>query len=179
MKISKQKCITLIVDIVAILLLLICDQYTKFLAVTKLQNQRPVSLIKDVLEFYYLENHGAAFGMLQNKKVLFIFMTTVMIVIVLYVLYRLPLEKKYNVWHIFLSLIVAGGIGNMIDRVRLEYVIDFIYFKLINFPVFNVADIYVTCGTILLFIVILFFTKEEELKFLKLQIRKKQPGEME
>lgn len=171
---KKSKGFRMIVDILVIILLVVSDQFTKYLAVMKLKGQASVSLIDGVLELQYLENKGAAFGMLQNKKTLFIFMTVVMLFVVFYVLYKLPQKKKFVIWQIFLCLICAGGIGNMIDRVRLDYVVDFIYFSLIDFPIFNLADILVTIGTVLFFIVILFCVKEEELEFLKFNIRKEQ-----
>ncbi len=171
---KKNKGFRMIVDILVIILLVVLDQFTKYLAVMKLKGQASVSLIDGVLELQYLENKGAAFGMLQNKKTLFIFMTVVMLFVVFYVLYKLPQKKKFVIWQIFLCLICAGGIGNMIDRVRLDYVVDFIYFSLIDFPIFNLADILVTIGTVLFFIVILFCVKEEELEFLKFNIRKEQ-----
>lgn len=171
---KKNKAFRMIVDILAIILLVISDQFTKYLAVTKLKGQASFLLIDGVLELQYLENKGAAFGMLQNKKTLFVFMTIVMLFIVFYVLIKLPEKKKFIVWQVFLCLICAGGIGNMIDRVRLDYVVDFIYFSLIDFPIFNLADILVTIGTVLFFIVLLFGVKEEELEFLKFNIRKDQ-----
>lgn len=171
---KEKKAFRIIIDILAIALLLSIDQFTKHLAIINLKGQAPVSLIDGVLELQYLENKGAAFGMLQNKKALFVFMTIVMLTVVFYVIFKLPNRKKFITWQIFLCCICAGGIGNMIDRVRFDYVVDFIYFKLIDFPIFNFADILITIGTILLFIVILFFVKEDELQFLKFNIRKDQ-----
>ena len=81
-----------------------------------------------------------------------------------YVLLKAPNKKRYIPLHLLLIVIAAGAVGNMIDRLRLNYVVDFIYFSLINFPVFNVADIYVTAATFLLFFLILFYYKEEELE---------------
>ncbi len=169
---KSLKIIQLIINLFTIIVLIGFDQLTKQLAVMHLKDQNPFSIISGVLELQYLENRGAAFGMLQNRKLLFVFIAIVMLTIICYVLVKLPMQKKFIIWQIFLSFIAAGGIGNMIDRVRLEYVVDFIYFKIINFPIFNVADIYVTIGTVLLAIVILFVVKEEELKFLKFNIRK-------
>ena len=83
-----------------------------------------------------------------------------------YVLFKTPDAKKYRILHLLLSLIAAGAIGNMIDRVRFDYVVDFIYFVLINFPIFNVADIYVTISTIALVILLLFVYKENDLNFI-------------
>jgi len=169
MKLSKQKIIQLVIDLLAIIILFIIDQWTKHIVLTQLKGKDAIPLIKDVLEFEYLENRGAAFGMLQNKKILFIIMATIMFIIIFYILIKLPHDKKYIWWQVFLCLICAGGIGNMYDRLVLNYVVDFIYFKLINFPIFNFADICVSIGTVLLFIIVLFKTKEADLEFLKLK----------
>lgn len=167
-----KKNIAIFIDILAMCILVVIDQFTKRLAVINLKDQNPVILIDNVLQFRYLENRGAAFGMLQNKKLLFVFITIVMLTAIFYALFKLPLAKKYLIWHVFLCFIAAGGIGNMIDRVMNDYVIDYIYFILIDFPIFNFADILVTIGTILLFIDLLFVKKEEDLAFLKMEIRK-------
>lgn len=169
---KKKTALRIVIDILAVLLLVFFDQFTKYLAVVKLKYNPPYVLIDGVLELNYLENKGAAFGMLQDKKTLFVFMTVIMLTVVFYVLLKLPEDKKYVWWQIFLCLICAGGIGNMIDRVRFDYVVDFIYFVLIDFPVFNLADILITIGTVLFFIVIIFLTKEEELQFLRFNIRR-------
>ncbi|MBD5542500.1 MAG: signal peptidase II [Lachnospiraceae bacterium] len=169
-----KKAVRMIIDVLAIISLLFLDQYTKYLAITDLKDQSAVSLIDGILELRYLENKGAAFGMLQNKKALFIFMTVVMLTVIFYVFFKLPQQKKFIIWQVFMCLICAGGIGNMIDRIRFDYVVDFIYFKIIDFPVFNVADIMITIGTVLFFIVVLFFVKEEELQFLRFNIRREE-----
>lgn len=169
-----KKAVRMIIDVLAITSLLFLDQYTKYLAITDLKDHSAVSLIDGILELQYLENKGAAFGMLQNKKTLFIFMTVVMLTVIFYVFFKLPQQKKFIIWQVFMCLICAGGIGNMIDRIRFDYVVDFIYFKVIDFPVFNVADIMITIGTVLFFIVVLFFVKEEELQFLRFNIRREE-----
>lgn len=167
-----KKYIQILLDILAMALLVVADQATKHLAVIHLKDQDPIILIQNVLQFRYLENRGAAFGMLQNKKLLFIFIALIMLTAIFYVLIKLPGKKKYFIWHIFLCLIAAGGIGNMIDRITQDYVTDFIYIILIDFPIFNVADIFVTLGTVLLFVDILFFKKESDLSFLKWELQK-------
>lgn len=169
---KKGKAVSLIIDVLAVGILVYLDQVWKRLAVLHLKGQEPFVLIDGVLELRYLENQGAAFGMLQNKKALFIFMTVIMLTVVLYVLVKLPRQKKFGIWQVFLCCICAGGIGNMLDRVRLDYVVDYIYISLIDFPIFNFADVLITIGTVLLFVEILFFVKEDELKFLKFNIRK-------
>ena len=92
---------------------------------------------------------------------------------IIFIIFRLPQGKKYNILQILLICIVAGGIGNMIDRFFLGYVVDFFSFVLINYPIFNVADCYVVCATIGLFIMFLFVFKDEELTFLSLKRKDK------
>ena len=78
----------------------------------------------------------------------------------------MPLEKKYRYLEFLLIFISAGAVGNMIDRIRMNYVVDFFYFKLINFPIFNVADIYVSVSCVLLAILVIFYYKENDFAFL-------------
>lgn len=170
---KKKKIIQLIWDFLVFAVLVIVDQITKYIAIDRLKGQPALKLIDGVFELQYLENRGAAFGMLQNGQVFFVFAAVVMMTAILFVLIKAPMEKKYRPWHVFLVMIAAGGIGNMIDRLRLDYVVDFFYFSLIDFPIFNVADIYVTVGTALFLIMLLFFCKEEDLNFISLSIQKK------
>ena len=153
-------------DLVMLVVLVLIDYYTKYLAVIKLKNQAAFNIIDGVLEFNYLENRGAAFGMLQNQKIFFVFIAVIFLSVIIFVLLRTPDDRKYRKLHILLTMIAAGAIGNMIDRLRFDYVVDFIYIVLINFPIFNVADIYVSVGTAVLIILILFYYKEEELNLL-------------
>ena len=139
---NKKKNKILLLDILFLVLLVSIDQYTKYIAVQKLKNQPAFNIINGVLEFNYLENRGAAFGMLQNQKFFFVFVAIIFLCVIAYVLVKVPLQKKYNRIHILLVMIAGGAIGNLIDRLRLDYVVDFIYIVLINFPIFNVADMY-------------------------------------
>lgn len=163
---SLRKKFFLLLDMLGVIMLVLLDQYTKNLAVIHLKDKPAVPVISGVLELNYLENKGAAFGMLQNQKAFFIFVAFVILGVIAYVLYKMPDEKKYRIMHVLLSLIAAGAIGNMIDRIRLDYVVDFIYFVLINFPIFNVADIYVSVSTVVLVILLLFVYKENDLNFI-------------
>lgn len=171
----RNKAGQFICDFIFLVLLIIVDQVSKYYAVCRLKGQKPYIIWDGVFELHYLENRGAAFGMLQNGKVFFVFAAVLMMTMIVYVLSKVPTEKKYLPWHIFLMLIGAGGIGNMIDRLRLDYVIDFLYFKLIDFPIFNVADIYVTIGTALLVIFLVFVWREEDLNFLSFKLQKNSP----
>lgn len=132
------------------ILIVIIDQVSKQYFVNLLSGDKTIKLIGDFLQLNYVENYGAAFGILQNKKIFFIIITVVVLSFIIYFI------KRYNVnfWTKFsLTMIIAGAIGNLIDRVRLGYVIDFIDVKfgtLYDFPVFNVADSFIVVGTILL-----------------------------
>ena len=163
---SIKKKLFLFLDLLMIVGLITLDQYTKYLAVIHLKDKPAYNILSGVLDLNYLENQGAAFGMLPNQKVFFIFVAIVILSVVGYVLYKMPDKKKYTKLHFLFSLIVAGAIGNMIDRIRYDYVVDFIYFVRLNFPIFNVADIYVSISAIVLIILLLFVYKEKDLYFI-------------
>ncbi len=148
--------------ILSMFFLTVLDQWTKHLAVVHLQNQSDVSLIDGVLSLHYLENRGAAFGVFQNRQGAFFILTVVILAFILYVLWNMPTTKKYLPIRILCFFLTAGALGNLIDRIRLKYVVDFIYFSLIDFPVFNVADIYVTVSMIALLGLVLFYYKDED-----------------
>lgn len=169
---SKKKKLLFFADFILMCLLIAIDQFTKYLAIIKLKEQKPFEIISKVLELNYLENRGAAFGMLKNQKFFFVFIAVVIIGLIFYFLYKMPDHKKYDILHLLLIMIASGAIGNMIDRIRYDYVVDFIYAIIIDFPIFNVADIYVTIATVTLAIVLLFVYKEEDLNFLSFKQNK-------
>ena len=134
-------------DLLVILLGVLLDQMTKYLAVVYLKGQEAISLIPGVLELRYLENRGAAFGILQGGKVIFLIITPIVLLVAAYVLVRMPDGGKYGILHFLLDCIIIGAVGNLIDRIRLDYVVDFIYIRLIDFPIFNVADMFVSIAS--------------------------------
>ena len=154
-------------------LLIAFDQWTKYLAMTGLKD--PIPLIKGVFELQYVENQGAAFGILQNRLWLFVIFTLIMLVVLGYLYYHTPAEKGYGWIRFALVLIISGAIGNLIDRVLRQYVVDFLYFKLIDFPVFNVADSYVVVGCCL-FVLLYFVQKEQVGRVLQTLEKKEQQG---
>ncbi len=162
----------LVTDFMLFVILVITDQLTKHLAVVRLKNQAAYNLINGILEFNYLENRGAAFGVLQNQKYFFVFVALVFIGVIVFVLIKVPTQKKYYSLNILLVMIAAGAVGNMIDRVRYDYVVDFIYLVCIQFPIFNVADIYVTTATVILVFQILFVYKTNDFNFLSFNPKK-------
>ena len=120
------------------------DQLTKWLAVIYLQGEQSFPLWKGVLHFTYAKNEGAAFGMLSDHRWVFmVFSSLAILGLLVYLFYFRP---KSRFVQITLAMIIGGGIGNMIDRCWLGYVIDFIDFTLIDFAIFNVADSFVCIG---------------------------------
>lgn len=158
MKTSKRHLIYLCISSILIIL----DQYTKYLATTHLMGEEGITLIPGILSLYYLENRGAAFGMLQNAQVFFILFTIIGLTVLLYTYLKLPDTRYYLPLRILLLLIFSGAIGNFIDRIKNGFVVDFFQFTFINFPIFNVADIYVTVSVIILILLILFYYKDED-----------------
>lgn len=147
--------------ILAVLSLVALDQFSKYKAVVHLKEMRTFPIIQNVFHFTYVENEGAAFGILQNKRLFFIMITLVVLLGISYYYLKMPKKKPYNRIRLCLILIFSGALGNLIDRIRLGYVVDFFDFRLINFPVFNVADVCVVIGTIFLSLLILFLTEDE------------------
>lgn len=143
-------------------LLVLLDQLTKWWAIVTLKEDGPTPLISGVLELLYIENRGAAFGILQNQRWFFLVITVIVLAALCWLIPRIPGEKRFLGLRICMYGIGAGAVGNMIDRIFRGYVVDFIYVKLIDFPVFNVADIYVTCAAVGVILLALFYYKDED-----------------
>lgn len=143
---------------IIIITIVLFDQITKYLAVKNIVLNGNYKFFNGLLEFKYVKNYGAAFGILQEKKWIFIVITIV--VICVFMLYLVKYNSETNLLKkTALSFLIGGAIGNFIDRIRLGYVVDFIkidLIKSINFPVFNIADIFIVIGTILLMIITIF-----------------------
>lgn len=152
-----------LLGLIASVLLIFLDQITKAVAVTHLKNQAPYIIWNGVFELHYLENRGAAFGLMQNQRTLFLIATVLILIVIIYFyLKKIPNERRFVWLDAIAILFFAGAIGNFIDRLVQDYVIDFFYFVLIDFPIFNVADIYVTVAAFLLIFLCLFYYKEED-----------------
>ena len=145
--------------------LLLLDQYTKYLAILHLKGKKAIPLIKGIFELQYLENRGAAFGSFQGKQILLLAVTFLALLLMIYVYVKLPEQKRYMPLKATVILLFSGAIGNMVDRICRKYVVDFLYVKVIDFPIFNVADCYLTIAAIALIILIMFVYQEDELSF--------------
>ena len=153
--------------ILGVCLLTLFDQWTKYLAVVHLKDKDDIILIPGVFQLQYLENRGAAFGIFQNKKIFFFLITAVMIAVFAYCYVRLLNQKSYRILRMLCVTYTAGALGNLIDRIFRGYVVDMIYFVPINFPVFNVADCYITVSTVILLIALFFCYQDDDFSFLK------------
>lgn len=138
---------------------IILDQLTKYLSVLYLKAVETVPIIEGVIHLTYVENTGAAFGMLKNHRWVFIAVSFVSIIAFALYLYLGHAENK--LYAVSISMVVSGGIGNMIDRLALGYVVDFIDFRLINFAVFNGADSFVCVGAGLLILALILDLRKE------------------
>ncbi len=154
--------ITTIIALVAVALLVAADQITKLLISSHFEVGQSTHVVKGLLDFTYVRNRGAAFGMFSDQRWIFLVMTTVIIAGVVYLWYKDFITHITG--RIAAVLIVAGGIGNMIDRLWLGYVVDFIDVSpLLDFAVFNVADCCVTVGAVFMAVYILFFLDDKKL----------------
>lgn len=131
-------------------LLVMMDQLSKILVVGFLKERGSVEIVPGVLEFRYVENRGAAFSLLAGRQGFLIVVTAIALLACAYVL--LFKKPKRRMDYYGLLLIFSGGLGNLIDRILNQYVVDFINFTFVNFAVFNLADIFVTAGFALLLV---------------------------
>ena len=140
-------------------LIVVADQITKYLTVALIPLYSRVDFIPGLLSFTYVQNTGAAWSMFEGMQWMFALIFLVLTAAVLYEYFKSPLPfSTFERWCI--AAIYGGGLGNVIDRVRLGYVVDMIEVDFMNFPVFNVADCFITCGCIALIVHMVFFNKE-------------------
>lgn len=146
-----------LIGMAELVLLIFLDQLTKYAAVTFLKGRRAISILPGIFELYYLENHGAAWGILENARYFFLITAVILVGAIFYYYCRLPQDRRWYVCRFLMMMLASGAIGNAIDRFLHGYVVDFLYVSIIDFPVFNVADCYVTLS-ILVFL--LYYRKE-------------------
>ncbi len=156
-------------ELILVAVLVLIDQLTKQLAKKYLEGRAGLAIIKGVLELYYLPggNTGAAWGLFSGYQFMLVAVSVIVVLGIGFILLRIPCEKKYSMLRVLLVFILAGGIGNMIDRIALRSVRDFIYISIINFPVFNVADMYVSCSVVLLMILFIFVFNDDDIRTLE------------
>lgn len=154
----------MIIPIILAAVLIAVDQITKYIALTRLKPVENVTFIKGFMDFTFVENRGAAFGILNGKVWLLLIVAVVICAAIIYAMRKMPDTKEYKWLKWTLMLILAGAVGNVIDRLFRGYVVDFFEFTFISWPVFNMADIYVVVGTVLMAFIVLFVIKDDDKK---------------
>lgn len=148
-------------------LAVIADQISKYFVVSAAnpvngQSDWSCGFIPKFLSLVYEENTGAAFSMFSDKRWVFMVFSFISMVAIVYILIKE--YKRHTLLNISLAMILGGGIGNMIDRVRLGYVVDFFKTEFVDFAIFNVADSFITVGAVLLAVYVIFFESKAEKK---------------
>ena len=150
------------------LFLIAADQLTKLWAVRSLKESGPRTLIEGVLGLSYVENRGMSFGLLQGQRFLFLAFTLLVCAFLVCVYLRIPETKRFRALSVCVLFILAGAVGNFIDRARQGYVVDFLELRFISFPVFNIADCCITWTAVVLALLLFFRYKDEDLKEIRL-----------
>ncbi|MBQ8327384.1 MAG: signal peptidase II [Lachnospiraceae bacterium] len=171
---NKHKKKFIIIDMVLLVIFALIDQVSKFYIVNNLSlpTKESIVIFPNVLELRYQENYGGAWGILENQLFFFVAVTSIIAMIIVYLIIKMPNDKKYNMFHIALAMMMSGALSNLADRLMNGYVIDFIYFKAIQFPIFNLADVFVTIAAIILLFLFFFIYKEDDLNFLNMKQKK-------
>ena len=158
-----------LIPVLATVVLLGLDQLVKYFVSTHMELNQSIPVIKGVLEIRYIRNSGTAWGMFAGMDMhyFFVVLTLILAAFAVYAYVRFSGDRKYRPICVTLVILFAGAMGNMIDRIVYHEVIDFIYFCLINFPIFNIADIYVVVSMFLLAFFVCFKYEDEDFDVLK------------
>lgn len=154
--------------IIGIFLLICLDQYAKYVVASRLELFTYQPILGDFFGLFYLENRGMAWGLFQNRQILFLILTMFILVFLGYCYEKLSKDSRFRPLAISIQFLIAGAIGNMIDRIFhgdvlfQGAVVDFFYIRCIDFPVFNIADLYVTISIAVIGCLLLFRYKEED-----------------
>ncbi len=143
-----------------VIVIAVLDQLVKSIVVNRLMSYSSVPVIDGVFHFTYCENSGAGFGVFSGYTWILSLLTILIVLAVMaYVLVKKPNDKLLMT---SLTLMTGGAVGNLIDRLRLGYVVDFLDFRLINFPIFNIADCFITIGAVVFAVYVIFFSDKKE-----------------
>lgn len=156
-----------LLPVIAVIVLILLDQGTKFWALASLKPIHNITLVEGFMDLTFVENRGVAFGMFSGQRWVILLLTCIIAVGLIWFYVTLPKKQEYRPVRVSLILILSGAMGNIIDRMFRGYVVDFFEFTFFEWPVFNVADIYVVVGVILLALMILFVVKDEDLELKK------------
>ncbi len=149
-----------IISFVLVTILIAIDQLIKLWAINSLMPIGSINAISGILDLTYVENYGAAFGIFKGQTWLLVGMTSIVLLIIAYLLFKNYFKSRMAMFS--LVLILAGGVGNLIDRIRLGYVVDYLDIgPIFSYPVFNFADCCVVIGTIIFSIYIILFEEKK------------------
>lgn len=162
----KKVFLRYILPVLGVIAVVLLDQWTKYLTVTKIADERIV-LWENVFELVYVKNNGMAWGMFQNMQWLFVVITPIVLGLITWFYLKMPYEKKFVPMRVLTVMLTGGAIGNLLDRMfRGEFckghVVDMFYFKAIDFPVFNVADSFICVSFALLAILVIFKYSDDD-----------------
>ena len=157
----------MLLPILAVVALILLDQGTKLWALASLKPIQRMTLMEGFMDLTFVENRGVAFGMFSGQRWFILLLTGIIAAGLIWFYVTMPKKKEYFPLRVSLVLVLSGAIGNIIDRLFRGYVVDFFEFTFFEWPVFNVADIYVVVGVILLALMIIFVVKDEDLDFKK------------
>ena len=141
-------------------LAIIADQVTKYIVVANIEYKGSVPFIPGFMSFFHTRNTGAAFSMFSDQRWVYMVFSFISMALIIYMLIRE--YKRHKLLNIALAMVLGGGIGNMIDRIRLGYVVDFFKTEFMDFAVFNVADCFITVGAVLLGVYVIIFEPKVE-----------------
>ncbi len=158
--VKHKTLLQMILGLVVVAVLIAIDHITKYWAYTDLRVNGAIPIIKGVFSLSYAQNSGAAWGLFSGSQMLN-WLPIILGIVLLFIYQRLPQTKRMLPLNISLLALIAGAIGNRIDRSVYGYVQDFLYFELIDFPIFNIADCYIVCSTIFMGLLIIFYYKDE------------------
>ena len=160
---------------IGVFVLVLIDQVSKTMAIKNLKNNDSITVIKGFFSLTYVENKGAAWGVLSGRISILVIVTIILIPLFIFGMIKLYKNKELldisklkavSILHIDIILLLSGAIGNIIDRIVNGYVVDLFQFTFIDFPVFNVADCYITIGAAIFIIIYLFILKDEDISIL-------------
>lgn len=164
---KKKRVLITLGHFVFAVLLVVLDQVSKLHIRTYLSGGKDISVIDGVFRIVFVKNTGAVWGLFRGFTEILSYSSVLIFILVLVFYIKIPKDNKKLRPLIGISIFVmSGAIGNLIDRIFLKYVVDFLYFELIDFPVFNIADCYITVSMFLLIILFIFYYKDDDLSFL-------------
>ena len=170
--VDKSRKVFFLADILIVFTVILLNLTVTRLVIQKLQGQPSIVLIDGFLQLTYYENNGAIFGILPNQILMFLFISLIFELFLVYIIIKMPADSKFRIAHIMVSVLLGGSVCNCIDRIRYDCTIEYVYFIGINFPIFNLPDFLIFISTVALVIILFFRIKEKDLDFLTFKQKK-------